>query len=85
MSGQVTTKGFQTHPVGVTFYDQSSGESQQTPVGGNHYQVDVPNGSHNWRVVVAWEGLGGSSGNCDGGFVQYENTYSRYMTQDVTC
>lgn len=85
VSGSVDTTGFQTHPVGVTFHDQSSSESEFTQVAGDHYQIDVPNGSHNWRVIVEWEGIGGSSGRCDGGFVQYDNTYSRFITQDVSC
>jgi hypothetical protein len=85
ISGSVTTTGFQTHPVGIAFYDQSTGENRNSVVGGTHYQVDVPNGMHNWRVVVAWEGIGGSNGTCDAGFVQYQNTYNRFMTRDVSC
>ncbi|HEV8405455.1 MAG TPA: hypothetical protein VGQ13_06070 [Nitrososphaera sp.] len=85
ISGSVITKGFQTHPTAIALYDQSSGQQEMTQVGGTHYQIDAPNGSYNWRIIVTWSGIGGSTGQCDGGFVQYSNTMSRYITQDVTC
>jgi hypothetical protein len=59
------------------------GQTLQTSVVGSHYRVDLPNGSHNWRVTLSWQGIGGSNGNCDAGFIQYDNTFSKFLTQDM--
>ena len=85
ISGSVTTKGPDSHPTGVMLVDQSSHAHVTGSVSGTHYQVFAPNGSHTWRVILSWQGLGGSRGTCGGGFVQYDNVISGFMSQDISC
>ena len=85
ISGTVTTKGLNTHPTEVLLVEQSSHAQLTAEVSGNNYHAIAPNGSHDWRVVVSWQGLGGTSGTCEGGYIQYSNNLNGSMSQDITC
>jgi hypothetical protein len=85
LSGNVTTTAFGSHPTGILLADQVTNTQVSGSIIGNHYQVFAPNGSHRWKVVVTWQGLAGSGGTCDDGFISYYNNINGFLTQDVSC
>jgi hypothetical protein len=85
VSGTVQTEGFSTRPVSVTFRDQSTGEQQSAGVNGGSYEIVLPNGNHNWRVAVGWQGAVGATGECFGGGLSYSDTYDQFQTLDLSC
>jgi hypothetical protein len=85
-AGQVETVGFQTEPTTIGFIDRNSGQRESTGVSDNgHYSINLPNGDHDWRVVVGWQGFGGSKGTCEAGSIAYTDMMSAFQNRNFSC
>ena len=82
VSGKVNA-GPNRIPVSLFFKDVSTGETENVSFEGTHYQIDLPNGNHNWQITVVW--FGESNGQCDGGNLAYQRTNITTITHDVSC
>lgn len=84
-SGHVTTKGYGTIPVRITFIDQDTGILFSGGVNNNLYEVSLPNGPRDYKVVVEWSGLAGSKGSCEAGSIGYDTQFDTFKNYDFEC
>jgi hypothetical protein len=85
VSGQVTTKGYGTIPVTITFVDKKTGVMNSGGVNNNRYEVSLPNGPHEYKVVIEWTGLAGSKGTCEAGSIGYDTQFDTFKNYDFEC
>ena len=84
-SGHVTTKGYGTVPVRITFIDQDNGVHTSGGVNNNLYEVSLPNGPRDYKVVIEWAGLAGSKGSCEAGSIGYDMQFDTSKNYDFEC
>ncbi|HXV46674.1 MAG TPA: hypothetical protein VD736_08385 [Nitrososphaera sp.] len=86
VSGKVSVF-FDTKPISVVFHDLRSDKTESVDVDGTQYRIALPNGNYNWRVIVLWQSLGipNSNGQCDAGYITYQNTLEPRIEQDISC
>jgi len=84
-AGHVSTKGYGTVPVAITFIDQETGVLNSGGVNSNHYEVSLPNGPREYKIVVEWAGLVGSKGICEAGSISYDLQFDTFKNYDFEC
>lgn len=85
VSGHVATKGYGTVPITITFVDQKTGVQNSGGINNNVYEVSLPNGPHEYKVVVDWTGLAGSKGTCEAGSIGYDVQFDTFKNYDFEC
>jgi hypothetical protein len=86
ISGNVDTLDHEMRPVEITFVDSNVGNKYGNLVNDHQfYEVGLPNGDHNYDVIVRWQGSAGSGGTCDAGSLGYDTPSPPFLFRDYQC
>ncbi|HEX2557268.1 MAG TPA: hypothetical protein VHK86_03005 [Nitrososphaera sp.] len=85
MSGNVNTVGYRTHPVTITFLENSGQRFGSSVSDYGYYELQLPNGDHSYSIEVGWQDAMGSSGTCNAGSLEYTAPHAPFITRDYEC